>query len=631
MADTSLIFKIIAHDRTQAAMARIKRTAESTGSLVGKALGGPALLPVLAAGGAAVGGLAASLGAAGAAAGVFGGVMKSAMGEVSDAATKVEDLREKIALNNRQAAMAAEHGLDGAAYAKKAAKANLELQARLAELPPATREATRSYLEMKSGWEDFVEANKPATYGTLQRGYNLIGSAIKDFQPLFDIGKAAADRLIGSLQTSVNGGFIDRLAARAGPALESVTTIIINTSRAIAAMTGKLNGEGQGILDWLEKVTVKWASWATDNSADSGMSRFIAYVQQHGPTVVSLLANLGAAAINIVQAVSPLAPVSLAIASGLAAIIGAMPPEMLTALIVGWGLFSAAMKIHAHWAAIMTAVQWAQNAAFLASPITWIIVGIIAIVAVIILIATKTTWFQTIWKHVWDFMKAVGAWFAGPFANFFVETWRKITASLDRAKGQWNTAVNFVKQFFTGMKDAIVRDFNKVVDKANSVVTWFRNMPGKIKGSLSNMFSPLVSGFKSVINTIIRGWNNLNFTIGGGSFAGVDIPSASFGTPNIPYLATGGDIQRTGLAVVHKGERITKAAVARRTGPGTGTQAPPRAIAPRRTEETVGTGEGGTVIRIEGNDSKVVRVLLELLRDGIRDQGGDVIRVLTPR
>jgi hypothetical protein len=272
------------------------------------------------------------------------------------------------------------------------------------------------------------------------------------------------------------------------------------------------------------------------------------------------------------------------------------------------------MKVLAVVEVIMTAATWAMNSALLANPITWIVIAIVALIVIIVLLATKTRFFQTVWAGVWGFMKMIGAWFAGPFANFFVSMWNKITASLTRAKGQFMAGVNAIKGFFVGMGNGIASVWTKVVNKAASVISWFRSMPGKIRGALSGMFSPLWNGFKGAINRIISGWNNLNFTIGGGSFAGVSIPSVSLGTPNLPYLATGGDIQRTGLAVVHQGERISKAAVARRTGPGTG-----------------GGGGGGATIRIEGDNAKVIRVLLELLRDGIRDLGGDPVRVLTPR
>ena len=264
---------------------------------------------------------------------------------------------------------------------------------------------------------------------------------------------------------------------------------------------------------------------------------------------------------------------------------------------------------------IVTAVTWAWNAALALNPITWIVIGIIAAIAVIVLIATKTRFFQTIWEAVWSFFKMIGAWFAGPFANFFVSTWNKITASFGRAKQQFFSIINGIKGFFVGLGNGIASVWTKVTNKITSVVNFFKGVPGKIRSSLSNMFSPLWSGFKGVVNRIIGGWNNMSFQIGGGSFMGVNIPSVTLGTPNLPYLATGGDIQRTGLAVVHQGERITKAAVARRTGPGTGS----------------GGGGGGATIRIEGSNAKAVRVLLELLREGIRDQGGDPVRVLTPR
>ena len=615
MADTSLIFKIIARDQTTAVMNRLKRTAESTGSFVAKALGGPALLPVLGAGVAGVAGLGAALGAAGAAGGVFGAVMASSMTEVKESATKVEDLRAKMQLYGKQAELAAAAGMDNEKYLKKQAEAALELKARLANLPPETRNATMAYLDMKSGWESFVESNKPATYGTLTSGYKLLGSVIERLQPLYDIGKRAVDRLIGSLQGAVDGGFIERMAARAGPAMDSLVSIVINMTRAVGGFMGKFNGQGQGILVWLEKVTAKWAAWANDSAADSGMSRFVAYVQQHGPTVVTMLTNLAQAAMNIAQAVTPLAPLSLAVASALAAVIAAVPPGVITAIVAGFIAFSAAMKIHQGVTAVMTALQWAQNAAFLGSPITWIVLAIVGLIAVIVLLATKTRFFQTVWDSVWKFMKGVGAWFAGPFAQFFVRLWQGMVAGVTNMKNGVVNRINAVKAIFTALYNHGKAQFLKVVSAAASLVSYFQKIPGRVGGALRNVFSGLWTGFKSVANRIIGGWNNLQFSIGGGSFAGISIPSVSFGTPNIPYLATGGDVRRTGLAVVHAGERITKAAQARRTGPGTGSRA----------------GFGGTVIRIEGSNAKVVRLLIELLRDGIRDLGGDPVRVLTPR
>jgi hypothetical protein len=54
-----------------------------------------------------------------------------------------------------------------------------------------------------------------------------------------------------------------------------------------------------------------------------------------------------------------------------------------------------------------TGVQWLLNAALTANPIGLIIVGIAALIAIIVLIATKTTWFQTIWEYTWGAIQTV--------------------------------------------------------------------------------------------------------------------------------------------------------------------------------------------------------------------------------
>ncbi|WP_018214735.1 hypothetical protein [Salinispora vitiensis] len=62
--------------------------------------------------------------------------------------------------------------------------------------------------------------------------------------------------------------------------------------------------------------------------------------------------------------------------------------------------------------ALVTAAQWAWNAAQLSSPTTWIIIGIVALVAAIVMIATKTDWFARAWRASWKWIKdaAADAW-----------------------------------------------------------------------------------------------------------------------------------------------------------------------------------------------------------------------------
>lgn len=97
--------------------------------------------------------------------------------------------------------------------------------------------------------------------------------------------------------------------------------------------------------------------------------------------------------------------------------------------------------------AIGTAVQRLWNIAMDANPIVLIILAIIALVAIFVILWTKSSAFRdfwiSLWGYIWGFMKAVGAWFAGPFAGFFVAVWHAIATA---AMWLWNTVL---KPIFT--------------------------------------------------------------------------------------------------------------------------------------------------------------------------------------
>jgi hypothetical protein len=109
------------------------------------------------------------------------------------------------------------------------------------------------------------------------------------------------------------------------------------------------------------------------------------------------------------------------------------------------GVTSAATKAAA-------AAQWLMNTALLASPITWIVVGIVALIAVIVLIARKTDWFSTAWRaswgwikraasNSWDFIKKIPGWIGQAFskvAGYITAPYRAAFNFISRA---WNNTI----------------------------------------------------------------------------------------------------------------------------------------------------------------------------------------------
>lgn len=109
------------------------------------------------------------------------------------------------------------------------------------------------------------------------------------------------------------------------------------------------------------------------------------------------------------------------------------------------GVTSAATKTAA-------AAQWLMNSALFASPITWIVVGIVALIAVIVLIAKKTDWFSKAWKaswkwikdaasSTWDFLKKIPGWIGSAFAKVADFISRPYRAAFNLIARAWNNTI----------------------------------------------------------------------------------------------------------------------------------------------------------------------------------------------
>jgi hypothetical protein len=114
--------------------------------------------------------------------------------------------------------------------------------------------------------------------------------------------------------------------------------------------------------------------------------------------------------------------------------------------------WTAATNAASIGAKIWAAAQWVMNSALWASPITWIVAAVVALVAVIVLIATKTDWFQKLWRaswgwiksaasNTWDFIKKIPGWLGDAFKGIAkVLTWPFRTA-FNLIADIWNNTI----------------------------------------------------------------------------------------------------------------------------------------------------------------------------------------------
>jgi phage-related protein len=157
---------------------------------------------------------------------------------------------------------------------------------------------------------------------------------------------------------------------------------------------------------------------------------------------------------------------------------------------------------------------------------------------------------ELIWNFVRDLIMSR--------AEEIVQSWQLMVALFKTGWAVLNTAVfTPLKNGINTVKSVVSNALSGIRDGWNSFVGFIKGIPGRISGALNSMFAPLASGFKSAINTVIRGWNNLSFSI-----PSVDVPGlgsvggGTINTPNIPYLETGGFTQGEGLAMLHPDEMV---------------------------------------------------------------------------
>lgn len=327
---------------------------------------------------------------------------------------------------------------------------------------------------------------------------------------------------------------------------------------------------------------------------------------------------------------------------------------IIGSLAAAFGLYSLATGISATIAAAWTAAttgqtiaQWALNAAMSANPIGLIVVGIAALVAAIIWIATQTTFFQDTWKVMsdaigvaWNWLwttvlqpvfqfigeaftnignaamglwtgfiqpaiAAIGAVFQWLWDSIISPVITVITAALvlmglgvsmlwnayvqpainaigDAFKWVWNNmiqpAVNAIgnaigvvgrvisqlwSSYVQPAINAVGAAFNWVWNNVISpVANWIGGAINTLSSTVSGVFQGMATNMQNAFNGVagvVKGVINGVITMVNGGIGGINgfidlankVPGVSLPKlGNIPYLATGGTIKSSGMAMV---------------------------------------------------------------------------------
>lgn len=158
----------------------------------------------------------------------------------------------------------------------------------------------------------------------------------------------------------------------------------------------------------------------------------------------------------------------------------------------------------------------------------------------------------------WQALGVIFGWLKDQFMQRVQEMKAQFEFLQNAFKVGWEfikrTVIQPLQDGFNAVKSTVSTALSNTKASWDSFVSFIKGIPGKISGALSSMFSPLATGFKSAINSVIRGWNNLSFTLPSVDVPGVGkVGGATINTPNIPYLASGALATGPTLAMVGEG------------------------------------------------------------------------------
>lgn len=170
----------------------------------------------------------------------------------------------------------------------------------------------------------------------------------------------------------------------------------------------------------------------------------------------------------------------------------------------GMLLFRMQYALFSVWSKIAAAGQWLFNTSLYGCPVVWIVAGIMAIIAAVVLLVKYwdevAAWFKKLWdaivgifKAAWEAIKKVWSTVTGWFSNL----WGRIKAGAGKA---WD-----------GIKNTISKAREGVQKAWGSVKGWFSNLWGNVKSGISNAWGGIKDWFSNLqpVEWMRGAWENV--------------------------------------------------------------------------------------------------------------------------
>lgn len=453
-------------------------------------------------------------------------VPKELRGDIMEVGNEYSQIFSQLGLSGEQAMAALVSGADKGAWGiDKAADALKELTIRSTDGSKTTTQAYKAMgLDASTMANDMLAGGSRAAAATQKIVKGLLdvedparraNMSITLFgAPLEDMGTKSIPKFLSSLK---DGG--DGLGRFAGANKRMGKQLNDNAGHDFKVAIRQIKALGMSLVTWAMPYVSQFADYLKKDLVPQVKDAAHTFSEEWVPKIKDAAQWIK---VHLIPAIKDLANwLKDKLIPGVVDVVGwfAKHKSATKALAVTIGVLYAITKVHAAVMAVeqaggllkvikstrvvtaltktYTAVQWALNAAYLANPVGLVVLGIVALIAILII--------------------------------------------------AWKKSDKF--------REVVTNAFEKVKEWGIKLVDWFKGLPDKMAKAAHGLWDGIKNGFRSAINWIIEKWNNFELRI---PEITIPIPGAddikiggyTMSTPNIPMLAKGGITNGPMLSVV---------------------------------------------------------------------------------
>jgi phage-related protein len=472
---------------------------------------GPALGPI--AGGLLGVGAAASSAfvGAGAALGIFTiamtGAIKSTVGQGSAVGSTAAKLQtaQKALDNTTKGTKEYDKALQKVTQAEKAH------EAAITALPPVQEKFARAYDAAKVAILDFNTANAKFTLGPATTMLEAFMALLPKMTPVLAAISPVMQKVANATKAWVTDGGLDRfikyLIQYGVPALDGFMGALRTMFGALGKGMRDTGPLGLAFVAWLQKTMNTFKQWADGG----GFQRFMAWLSENSPMLISALRDLGTFLGNVGEASASMAPEAFAVLGTFLKVLASFPPGLIEAMAYAYIFLNTALtayRVLAFSAALATTAMTLAATPFgilLAGAALTIGAVILALAALAVGLYFLVKHWDTVWGGIKDIAKVTWEWMKGAWDTL----WGGIKTA---AVAVWDFLTNGWGQFLLmfmgpiGLIIAVVDNWNLIWGglKTATAATWqwlqdkWAAVTGGLKAAWDAVRAPIMESWNAV-------------------------------------------------------------------------------------------------------------------------------------